>query len=222
MDIREAMQTRHSVRDYLDKEITGDVLTRLQQEIDDCNRASGLNIQLILNEPQTFAGMKARLGKFRNVRNYIALVGKPNAKFAENCGYYGERVVLKAAQQGLNTCWVGLTYRKGASGAAIAPHEKLLLVIAIGYGATPGVGHKVKSVEQLSRVNGTMPDWFRHGVEAAQLAPTALNQQKFVFELNGDRVKTSPGVGFYVKVDMGIAKYHFEAAAGNGNWQWAK
>lgn len=221
MDLWEAMHTRHSVRSYLDKEITGDVLAQLQQEIDAGNRESGLKMQLVLNEPQTFAGLKARLGKFKNVGNYLALVGRPGGNFAENCGYYGERIVLKAAQLGLNTCWVGLTYRKGASGAAIVPGEKLLLVVAIGYGATPGTGHKVKPIEQLSRVNGVMPDWFRRGVEAAQLAPTALNQQKFVFELNGDRVKASSGRGFYVKVDLGIAKYHFEAGAGSENWEWA-
>jgi hypothetical protein len=66
-----------------------------------------------------------------------------------------------------------------------------------------------------------MPDWFRRGVEAAQLAPTAMNQQKFLFELNGGKVKAIPMTGFYVKVDLGIAKYHFEVGAGEGDWTWS-
>jgi uncharacterized protein YfiM (DUF2279 family) len=58
-------------------------------------------------------------------------------------------------------------------------------------------------------------------MEAAQLAPTAINQQKFRFELNGDAVKASAGFGFYTKVDLGIAKCHFEAGADGSGWQWA-
>jgi hypothetical protein len=48
-------------------------------------------------------------------------------------------------------------------------------------------------------------------MEAALLAPTAMNQQKFYFELqpNGD-VKVTCGKGFYTKLDIGIVKYHFE------------
>ena len=47
------------------------------------------------------------------------------------------------------------------------------------------------------------------------LAPTAMNQQKFVFELNGDNVSVKvSGFGFYAKMDLGIVRYHFEAATG--------
>ena len=31
-----------------------------------------------------------------------------------------------------------------------------------------------------------MPDWFREGVVAALLAPTAVNQQKFFISRDGD------------------------------------
>ena len=47
------------------------------------------------------------------------------------------------------------------------------------------------------------------------LAPTAMNQQKFRFELRADgTVKAACGSGFYTKLDLGIVKYHFEAASG--------
>jgi len=58
-------------------------------------------------------------------------------------------------------------------------------------------------------------------VEAAQIAPTAMNQQKFCFELKGNTVRAIAGLGFYSKVDLGIAKYHFEAGAGKNGWKWA-
>jgi len=222
MDLLEAIKSRHSVRSYTDKKIEGETLTQLRQTVDECNQKSGLNIQLCLNEPNAFTGMMARYGKFQNVKNYVALIGKKDNSLEEKCGYYGEAVVLKAQQLGLNTCWVAMTYSKGKSAAAQKPGEKLVIVIALGYGETTGVPHKLKAIEELSRVNGAAPEWFRVGVEAARLAPTAMNQQKFRFELDSDTVKATPGSGFYTKVDLGIAKYHFEIGAGEGGWTWGQ
>ena len=98
--------------------------------------------------------------------------------------------------------------------------KKLHLVIAIGYGVTQGVSHKVKSASEVSVVNGEMPEWFRNGVEAALLAPTAMNQQKFTLTLDGNQVSAKAGIGFYSKIDLGIVKYHFEIGAGTDNFSW--
>ena len=47
------------------------------------------------------------------------------------------------------------------------------------------------------------------------MANSAVNQQKFRFELRADgTVKAACGSGFYTKLDLGIVKYHFEAASG--------
>ncbi|MFV0527430.1 MAG: nitroreductase family protein [Lachnospiraceae bacterium] len=210
MDIKEAILKRHSVRRYTDQKIQGDTLQQLNECIAACNRESGLHIQLCLEEPQAFDSMMARYGKFENVRNYIALVGKKSAQFEEKCGYYGERIVLLATQLGLQTCWVGMSYKKSKSTAVIERGEKLLLVIAIGYGQTSGVSHSTKPLSKISRVEGEMPDWFRHGMEAVKLAPTAVNQQKFMFELRDGQVSATAQKAFYSKVDLGIAKYHFD------------
>ena len=220
MSYLETMKERHSVRSYTDQKIEGKVLDELCQTIDECNNESGLNIQLCLNEPKAFTGMMARYGKLRNVKNYVALVGRKDAGLEEKCGYYGEKIVLEAQRLGLNTCWVAMTYSKGKSAATIHAGEKLLMVIAIGYGENPGVSHKTKPIEALCKVDGKMPDWFRNGMEAAQLAPTATNQQKFCIELSGNTVKAIQGSGFYTKTDLGIVKYHFELGAGEIGRQW--
>ena len=86
----------------------------------------------------------------------------------ERCGYYGEKIVLKAAQLGLNTCWVALTYSKSKVKCTVNRDEKLVCVIAIGYGETSGISRKTKTIEELSSVEGEMPEWFRKGMEAAQ------------------------------------------------------
>lgn len=135
-------------------------------------------------------------------------------------GYYGEQIVLEATELGLGTCWVAKSYSKGKCGCILEEGEKLVCVIALGYFDQGGVPHKTKSIQDLSQVHGEMPDWFRQGMEAAQMAPTAMNEQRFRISLDGDTVKAKPGIGLDTKVDLGIVKYHFEIGAGNADWKW--
>lgn len=216
-----AMQNRHSVRSYLVKPLEDSARAALQSEIDAINRDSGLHFQLVTNEPKAFDSFMAHYGKFSGVTNYIALVGPKSADLDERCGYFGERLVLLAQQMGLNTCWVAMTYKKIPGAFQVASGEKLTVVIAIGYGATQGVSHPVKSPETVAAMTGNEPDWFLCGVKAALLAPTAMNQQKFTLALKDGKVTATAGRAFYAKVDLGIVKYHFEIGAGKENVQWA-
>lgn len=219
MELLELMKNRHSVRSYTDKKIEGEVKENLEAFIQQCNREGDLHMQLIVDEPECFSTMMAHYGKFSNVKNYIAVVGKKSADLDERCGYYGEKVVLHAQSLGLNTCWVALTFSKSKAVFKVDGGEKLCLVIALGYGETAGVSHKSKSVQDVSDAH-EMPQWFKKGVEAALLAPTAMNQQKFTFHLDGNEVHAKAGLGFYSKIDLGIVKYHFEAIAGKENFTW--
>lgn len=222
MKLLEAIQKRHSVRSYEERAIEKETGEALAAFIHQCNQESGLHMQLVLNEPKAFSGIMAHYGKFSGVRNYIAIVGKKASDLEEKCGYYGEKVVLKAQQLGLNTCWVAMTYSKGKAVFQLDQDEKVCLVIAVGYGETEGTAHKVKSRERVMKVQGTPPEWFIRGIDAALLAPTAMNQQKFVFSLDGNTVSAKAGMGFYSRIDLGIAKYHFEIGAGTENFQWGK
>lgn len=212
MDILEIMKACHSVRQYSDKKIESEIRETLTALVNECNRESGLNIQIIFDEPRCFDSMMAHYGKFRGVENYIALIGEKGSALDEQAGYYGEKLVLKAQALGLNTCWVAMTH--GKSAAEIRKGEKLACIIALGYGTTQGAAHKNKPVEQLCNGTSGMPDWFSKGMEAALLAPTAMNQQKFYIILERGKVSARAGKGFYTKMDLGIVKYHFEAATG--------
>lgn len=222
MNIEQAIKERHSVRSYTDKPLGENEKNALQAAIDEYNRESGLHIQLVTDEPKAFDSFLARYGKFAGVKNYIAMIGAKDARLDEKCGYYGEKLVLLAQQLGLNTCWVGLTYKKVKQAFKIVAGEKLCIVIAIGYGQTQGIPHKSKPLGDIAHCSGNMPDWFRNGAEAALLAPTAMNQQKFMFSLDGDRVNVKAGTGFYTKVDLGIVKYHFELGAGKEHFDGCK
>ena len=226
MTLLEAISTRHSVRKYLDKEIPADIIAALQEKIAECNKVGNLSIQLVQNETKAFTGMLS-YGSFSGVKNYLVMVGKKAKDLDERVGYYGEQIVLLAQTLGLNTCWVGLSYRKVPEAYNVGEDEKLVCMIAVGYGETQGVGHKIKTIEQVSNASDITPSWFKKGVEAALLAPTAVNQQKFSFEyvgMNNNRHLVRAKKGFsmigYTKIDLGIAKYHFEIGAGKINFDW--
>ena len=214
MDIKEAVEKRHSVRSYEDKQIEPEKAAALEALIEEYNKESGLHIQLVKDEPKAFDSALAHYGRFSGVKNYIALIGKKSENLDELCGYYGEKLVLEAQMMGLNTCWVALTFKKVPEAYSVLPGEKLVLVISLGYGKDQGVPHKSKKPEDVSNVSADTPEWFKAGVDAALLCPTAVNQQKFRFIYENGKVTAKPGVGFYAKVDLGIAKYHFEIGSG--------
>lgn len=219
MDTLELMKTRHSVRRFTDASLKAEAVETLNAVIAVCNKEGGLHIQLITEEPEAFQAGKPTYGQFKGCKNYLALVG-PKGK-DEEIGYYGERIVLKAQALGVNSCWVALTYKKGKAAVKTGAGEKLYMVVALGYGETQGVSHKVKAFEEISDYKPGDPEWYKAGLEAALLAPTAMNQQKFRFERIGDKIKAKAGIGFYTRTDLGIAKYHFELGADRGKEVWA-
>ena len=80
MDLLQAMKERHSVRSYDEKSIEAGTVEKLRSFIKECNKESGLHMQLVLDEPHAFEGFMAHYGKFSGVRNYIALIGPDGVK----------------------------------------------------------------------------------------------------------------------------------------------
>ena len=227
MTIQEAIEARHSVRAYKYQPLSEEIVKVLEDEILKLNHEGQLHIQLICNEPKAFQGTLAKYGKFRNANNYLVMAGRKADDLDECIGYYGERLVLLAQTIGLNTCWVGLSYKKIPDTYVLEEGEVIKAYIAIGYGETQGSGHKIKTVEQVSNASDITPSWFKKGVEAALLAPTAVNQQKFSFEYvgmsnNRHQVRAKKGFSMmgYTQMDLGIVKYHFEIGADNTNFDW--
>lgn len=224
MTIQDAITARHSVRKYTDKPIETAKVATLRAEIERANAESGLNIQLVLEEPKCFSAGMWKYGQFSGVKNYFVMAGPKGKVAEEKIGYFGEKLVILAQTLGLNTCWVGLTYKKIPGTYTLRHGDIVHCVIALGYGTIPGVQHPIKPVSDYFEPSGPKPEWFMAGMEAAMLAPTAVNQQKFKFILrDGNKVeaRTFFSPWGYTRVDLGIVKYHFEAGAGKDNFSWA-
>lgn len=225
----EAIKARHSVRRYIEKPLDAKTIDLLNKKIKELNSEGRLNMQLVTEEPKGFSGFFA-YGQFSGVRNYIVMAGFKDESLDERIGYYGEQLVLYAQSLGLNTCWAGLSYRKVKGTYELSDGEKIGCYIALGYGVTQGVSHKIKTPGQVSNAGPDTPEWFMKGVEAALLAPTAVNQQKFYFEYVAptapdEKATVIARKGFsvvgYTSMDLGIAKYHFEIGAGTSNFKYS-
>lgn len=221
-DPMELMVSRHSVRAYKPKALTVPQADKLNKAIEALNAESGLNMFLVVDEPKAFSNFAARYGHFSGVCNYLVLAGPDTPDLEEKCGFYGEELVLLAQEMGLNTCWVALTFSKRVVRKMIPDGQKLCIVISLGVGETPGHIRKTRPAEDLSNVTEESPTWFKRGVEAAMLAPTAINQQSFYITLgeDGKTVEIVAKGGPCSVIDLGIVKHDFQLAAGEENFTW--
>lgn len=223
MTTMDIIRARHSVRDYETRPIEGDALERLRSVIDDCARRSGLDIQLVTDNPEAFQ-LVGGIGLVRGAASHIAFVAE-GSESDEEIGYWGQRIVLSAQEMGLNTCWVAMMARK-KSKAKLRPGASVRLGIAVGYGRNQGSSRKTKPVHALSVVEcEEVPPWFSVAMEAAQLAPTAINGQHFLITLRSDgrtvKAEATRNRGWCM-VDLGIVKRNFEEAANElgADWAW--
>lgn len=216
MTMTEAMHERHTVRKYTEKALSQEIIEKLNARIDENNSRFGLSIKIITDSADglnLFAKLAAK-----GVKNYFVLAGNVGDEASEKLGYSSADIMLFAQTLGLNTWYIGGTFNHGV--AKYADGKKVIGIVAVGYGENGGAPHKSKSAEQVSHYDGEAPDWFRNGVEAALLAPTAMNCQGFRLIGSENGVKIEKTSAMFTPADRGIVKYHFELGAGKDNFHW--
>ncbi len=214
------MEKRHTVRKYLDKPLDMDLIGLLNDRIERNNCVYNLIFKLITNNSDGLSSL-ARLMSNNSVQNYIILAGKDNSDLDKKIGYCGADLILYAQSLGLNTWWCGGMFNgKNALKHLDNKAVRVNGVIAIGYGKTQGVPHKSKTADQVSHFKGDAPGWFKSGIKALLLAPSALNRQPYIVNGEGNKVSLKVKNGTFSQVDLGIGKYFFELGAGKSNFEW--
>ena len=228
-----AMKKRCSRRKYTNRPIDSKYVQQLEDSIALYNKESGLNIKLVIGSgAELFSGFRKSYGLFVGVQNYIAMIGsKTLLNRMEKVGRFGEKLILEATAMGLSTCWVGTSYDKNAAKELCEGNEELDCVIAVGYSDEKhslkermmeyGTHRQNKSKEALIEAEEHVPEWFKQGMDAVYLAPTARNLRPFVFEYKDGQVTASTTVPTETAmIDLGIAKLHFELGARVGSWDY--
>lgn len=184
--IIDAIKVRHKVCKYLDKALEPAVMDKLKARIALMNDRMGLNMEFLTDAENCLWGFM-KLFIARGVRNFLILSAPDTPDAGEKLGYAGMDIALYAQTLGLNSWWIGETYHQKK---VFQPcdGQKCMGVIVLGYGATQDVQHKSKTPADVSLYEGDAPAWFSKGVEAALLAPTAMNKQQFFIHGKGDEV----------------------------------
>jgi len=233
MNVLDAIEARVSRRVFLPTPIEPDKAERLMEMMVEINRERGLTFRYIENGGAAFEGLSRSYGMFRGVRAVLALAGKPDdPDLLEKCGYYGERIVLEATALGLGTCWVAGTFDRTHPELGVPDGDELACVIPVGYvpeskalreriihGLThrkaADAGDEGFEVDGLGEAPAELRDAIRAGVKAVTKAPSAKNGKPIAIEWREGALRlTVPDTYRMQWVDLGIAKYHFELAAG--------
>lgn len=209
LNLKKVSLLRHSVRNYLDQEVEHNLISKLEEKVQEVNNKSGLNIEITLNERLAMAGFEPRLA---NANNYLVMKGNAlDPKLKEKVGYYGEELVLFLTSLNLGSLWVAGSLHPDKVQYKKIDEENMVLIIAFGHCKDFGKAHISKSLNELSNLDENSPLWFKKGVEEVALAPSAMNMQNYYFKyIDEDKVEVSSKPARWAKVDKGIAIYHFE------------
>ncbi len=242
-----ALQTRRSYRLFdPDRAIEAEKLSALHELCEQFRPFKYARACLVTRSGDAvFTGLPGGYGKVKGAPAFVAFIGNMQGPTVqEEVGYTGEGIVLEAAAQGLDTCWVGGFFSRARVSALleIGEHERVLAVSPVGYArrsgsleerVMAGLGRHHRRLALAKLITRSdqpdLPEWIRISLEAARLAPSAVNRQPWNFEVRESEVTIGvrPGVPDFTiskRLDCGIAMLQFEVGAGfsgvEGKWEF--
>lgn len=241
-----AIKERRSRRHYQEQNLAIDLVRKIEDLCKHYRPYPEVRAVLVQQSPDSvFKGAVGHYGKIKNAPAYIAFIGDKEGAFVqEKIGYLGEGIILEATSLGLATCWVAGFFRPevAAIQTGTLDHEKVWAVTPVGYAAEnltfeekvmAGFGrHNQRKplAELCTGIKETQwPKWIRTAVEAARLAPSAVNRQPWRFHINSDSITVGvdslkDSYNLSKRLDCGIAMMHVEVAAkdcgAEGQWQF--
>ena len=240
-----AIQLRHSRRQFLSTQLTAE--SHLRAYAAELSASMpGVRVEFITENPEkVFKGIVGSYGKVKGAPAYAAFIGDlTDANVQEKLGYVGEAFILEATALGLGTCWIGGFFNPeiAASQTATTPNEQVLAVTPVGhinreYSLAEKIMsgfstlHKRKDLASLcSGMDPSQyPEWVKTALEAARLAPSAVNRQPWRFVVDEYSIKVTEDqktlpYNISKRLDCGIAMLHLETGALDagikGSWEY--
>lgn len=227
----EAIEKRHSRRAYKQKPLGAEIKQVISQMVDAVNESAGLDFIFIDDATPFF---KIFTGKF----SMIVVAGPDTQKAREDCGYYGESIVLQCVYHGLGTCWVSGTYNENKvyETVNLASEKRIYAVITIGYAKDNysliektmyNATHKKSKTYQdmFEACDAKLPEEYAYGMKLVEKGPSAVNRRPVKFRYENGILSGSVDEPYSDKsVDFGIAKLHFligvKSKGINGKWSF--
>ena len=227
----EAIEKRHSRRAYKQKPLGAEIKQVISQMVDAVNESAGLDFIFIDDATPFF---KIFTGKF----SMIVVAGPDTQKAREDCGYYGESIVLQCVYHGLGTCWVSGTYNENKvyETVNLASEKRIYAVITIGYAKDNysliektmyNATHKKSKTYQdmFEACDAKLPEEYAYGMKLVEKGPSAVNRRPVKFRYENGVLSGYVDEPYSDKsVDFGIAMLHFligvKSKGINGKWSF--
>lgn len=224
-----AIDMRRSRRSYKGKPLSPEIMGVVREMVNAVNENSGLHFIFVEDATPAF---KIFTGKF----SMIVVCGDNTQKARENCGFYGESIVLQCVYHGLGTCWVSGTYNENKvyEMCDIPKDERVYAVITIGYPKDKlsviektmynATHKKNKPYQKMMEVcDKKLPEEFVYALKLVEKAPSAVNRRPVKFKYENDIISAYVEEPYSdMSIDFGIAKLHFligcRAMGINGRW----
>lgn len=240
MELYDAIFVRKSVRKYDPAGLPPETIEEIRHLVaktDRMDKAVDLRLHLAEDGRRVAGAMGGIIGNLIKVvaPHYLVIASEASDHYLENAGYAVEQVVLAMTAMGLATCWLGgqVQSRKALGRVTDIPDaHRLIGLVAFGRPADPGRALR-KSPDEARRreikdlvISGDINEEWVPILEAARLAPSAVNTQpwRFALEPRTMHLYTAPGSGlagrFLEKtnaLDAGIALSHVRIAAAHSN-----
>ncbi|MBE0427501.1 MAG: nitroreductase family protein [Nitrospirae bacterium] len=231
----EAAQKRRSRRSFNSSPIASDLLAKIDKVCKEFKPFHGIRAVVVSRSvDKVFKGIVGHYGKIRGATVFIAFIGDMNDPYIhEKAGYTGEGIILEATALNLGTCWVGASFNPAVASSSVQlrKNEKVLAVTPVGYAVEKvsfeekimtgfGRTHKRKSLFELVKglEESKWPEWIKTALEAARIAPSAVNRQPWRFNIEPGSITISVDdlkdtYNIPKRLDCGIAMLHIEIAA---------
>lgn len=186
MTLYEAIFRRKSVRKYKDTPIDGRLLEKIEQFGED---AVGIRPE-IRTKWKILQGGTQELGGLFVVRApyYVVLYSETCEDYRKNAGCLMEQLVLYLHTKGIGSCYQGLAKLKRDEEEDLEP----VMVMAFGYPAEALERDRERfrrmELNRFVKVHGSFGKVQRKLLEAARVAPSALNRQPWRFVVTDGRI----------------------------------
>lgn len=237
---------RRSRRRFITGLIGKDLLEQVSTFCSSFQPFPSVRVVLIPQPPrEIFRSALGPYGKIKGARFVIAFIGDTlNPYVQEQVGYTGEGAILEMTALELDTCWVGGFFRPKivSSLTEIREHERVFAITPIGHAVERlsveehlmtgfGLTHRRRPLKDLvtGLKESAWPSWVKVALEAARLAPSAVNRQPWRFHVENNSITVSVNrfgleFGLSKRLCCGIAMLHIEVAAlaegKQGKWQF--
>ncbi len=233
MNYKNLISNRKSVREFKNKSIEQKYFNEIESYINNSKKLlPEISVEMkIFDNKDSYAKLNKIAGYngyMIEAPNYVILLSDNKKGYIENSGYVGERLMLKARDLGIDSCWITFEDSNAIKEKlSISSDKEVTAIIALGYEDEKKAKNKSVSdrlgVEEIVYMN----EWGnnanvseleeRYLLEAftyARMAPSSLNRQPWRFIIDGGNIvlavkKDGFASDYEASIDTGIAMLYF-------------